>query len=788
LRRRWEELTLNPPANLPLLLTQAQERLVWSGIMENSAHGAGLLDRRAAARLAVQAHGLGLAYRLPLLGAAYQVNEDTEAFASWRKEFLQRCQRESWIPASALSDEIATHRRLSGAVQLAGFDHLTPQQETFLSTARVLRWETPPMEGRQEARLFNDAQLERTAVARWACGIHEEHPGASIAILAFDLGSQRSAWEDAFSRHCAGIYEIVAAEPLARQPLIISALALLELVASEVSTASAGAVLLSPYVIGHSAERFARAAMDEKLRRGGGPTLPLRRMAKHDICPDFHSLLQRWIATRDRLPAEQRPSGWASEFHGLLRHFGWPGDRRLNTVEFPVYSAWRDLLAELASLDRVLGAVTAWRALRLVQDLARETPYAPPPKSVPVHLIPATEPPCVPYDHVWLAGTHDGVFPPPVSANPFLPLAMQREYALPNLTPKEILRKSQKWAAGWIASTANFVVSAATLERKEPRRLSALFENLPVSPASASAAEWDPPEWEELVDFVAPPAATEAQGGGVRLFEFQAKCPFRAFAEFRLGARELEEPTFGFDKRKKGTALHAALHEFWRHVGSSGELAALSQEDVEALLAQAVDKVLAEEWRAETVIRERMREVERARLTGILRKWINLERQRPPFRVLTQEEKVEVELGGLVVRIRADRVDATSSGLILIDYKTTAPYISSWEKERILEPQLPLYAITSPEHVTAAAFAQVGPGKQFFRGVAESKQLLKMTKHVDLTGQTKARWREALEGMAREYREGVARVDSGNCSFCKLQTLCRKFELGRAEQGEEHGG
>jgi probable DNA repair protein len=504
----------------------------------------------------------------------------------------------------------------------------------------------------------------------------------------------------------------------------------------------------------------------------------------------FQSLLQSWITARNDLPAEQLPSGWAMEFHKLLRHFGWPGDRRLNASEFPVHDAWRDLLGTLATLDPVLGTIGAARARRLLRELARETTFDPPADAATVHLIPASEPLCVPYDHVWLAGAHDGVFPPPASANPFLPLAVQREYGIPNISARDVLAKARRWTQQLTSATSNLVVSTATLERKEPRRLSALFAGLPVVRMETRAGAWNALDCEELSDTVGPPPAPGAQQGGVRLFEHQAKCPFHAFAELRLGAKELEEPYLGFDKRKQGTALHAALHEFWRQVGDWARLEALGAEGRLAAVTSAVDKVLTEEWRAETKLRERMREVERERLTEVLRRWVEVERQRPPFKVLSQEEKAQVELAGLAVNVRADRVDELRDGrVVVLDYKTSAKSAGSWKEPRIGEPQLPLYAVTTNRHVAAVAFAQVQAEKQFFRGVAEDKQVLKLTKFDALNRDVLAQWREALEGVAREYLAGVARVDwkRGGCDFCKLSTLCRKHELRQVAAGDDDG-
>src|SRR5712664_3798915 len=68
----------------------------------------------------------------------------------------------------------------------------------------------------------------------------------------------------------------------------------------------------------------------------------------------------------------------------------------------------------------------------------------------------------------------------------------------------------------------------------------------------------------------------------------------------------------------------------------------------------------------------RWRQRERERMAGVLRKWLDIERQREPFEV------EQLELGrqaarhaGLEFSVRIDRVDRLADGArVLIDYKT----------------------------------------------------------------------------------------------------------------------
>ena len=436
-----------------------------------------------------------------------------------------------------------------------------------------------------------------------------------------------------------------------------------------------------------------------------------------------------------------------------------------------------------------------WRARQLMESILAETLFDTAEPSAGVHILPAPDASGAAYDYVWLAGAHDGVWPPLLALNPFLPAPVQRQYGVARATPADVLRRARRWTLDVSASARNeLIVSAAEVEKKEPRRLTALFAHLPRAQFTPDAAAWHAPDLETLADEIAPAPGIGAQRGGVRLFQYQAQCPFHAFAEFRLQARELEEPHLGFDKRKQGVALHAALGHCWNEMNDWATLNSLGGEALREVIARAVDRVLTDEWRAETRLREGMRDVERERLIEILQRWLKEESQRPPFKVLSHEQKATIELAGLAVDVRADRADQLPDGrLVLIDYKATAPFTSSWRGERITEPQLPLYALNSLDNgrpVGVVAFAQVQAEKQFFRGAANEKGLLRLSKHEPLDADVMAGWRVALEGVAREYLEGVARVtwSPDACAFCNLAALCRKQELRQQATTEDDDG
>ena len=138
---------------------------------------------------------------------------------------------------------------------------------------------------------------------------------------------------------------------------------------------------------------------------------------------------------------------------------------------------------------------------------------------------------------------------------------------------------------------------------------------------------------EAIEDSLAPalPVETE-QPGGTYVLKDMAACPFRAFARNRLGARELEEPDLGLNARDKGSGVHKVLELIWAELKCQDNLKALEPQQLQELIACGIEKTL-------TGIDRLGARLERTRLQRLLTEWFEIEKARPPFRVLASEKE-----------------------------------------------------------------------------------------------------------------------------------------------------
>ena len=180
--------------------------------------------------------------------------------------------------------------------------------------------------------------------------------------------------------------------------------------------------------------------------------------------------------------------------------------------------------------------------------------------------------------------------------------------------------------------------------------------------------------------------------------------------------------------------------------------------------------------------------METERLTDLLREWLEKELERPEFEVFWMEKKVELNIAGLQLQLKVDRMDQTSNGhKIVFDYKTGKASPAGWYKDRIQDPQVPLYQLQT--QADAALFAKIRKGNCSYQGAAQmARDILRVPvsggnapKDFSSWDELTAFWKTSLEELTREFLSGLAVVQPFNkvqtCNYCHLPTLCRKDEV-----------
>lgn len=838
--RAWLERTyaqLTRASQHARLLAPLQDLALWQKTIAESQHAHALLDAGALARIARDAWQLAHAWRLDLEAAASQFHEDAKAFAGWAARFRTACDVRGWLDGARLPDalirlHIEAAASVPHALLLYGFDELTAQDQALLAALRGagVRIETlqpEPHDATIARRSYATPEDELADVARRARELIETNPNTRIGVVVPDLARRRSEalrqFDDALEPDRVlpatparvRLYNVSAGTALTRYAAVHAALLVLRLARGELPLNDVGVLLRGPFLAAAESELARRALLDARLRRRGALAVKLADLRTEARgsgaygCPALVALLEPWSRlAADAWGSEQLPSAWSAVFTSLLSGLGWPGERSLDSEDFQIVEKWREVVADLARLDHVLGAVRYDEALSWLSRSCAETLFQPESRDAPIQVLGILESAGLEFDHLFVTGLHDEAWPVAARPNPLLPVNLQRARGVPHASPEWELEFARRMTALWRGAAGSVWFSYATGDGDRALGMSPLLADFAAADADGSTTWSDYPERiraaadiERLVDQQAPalPSGTHAPGGAT-VFRNQSDCPFRAFATHRLGARALEEGHFGLDARHRGIVLHAAAAHLWNRLQTQATLLALDAAALHDIVLSAADAGVAcvERKRPEALPRAMMA-IERDRVADLLTQLLALERQRAPFAVLHVEHSRAIELGGLRIDARMDRIDATDAGeRVILDYKGGQAAFKGWMQQRPDEPQLPLYAVTDDGDVAALSFALLNAEKVAFDGLSRSADLLpgvdelaktKYAREFDSWTALLSRWRTVLEALAHEFLSGHASVQPKRypqtCEHCDLGTLCRIKELRRREVENE---
>jgi ATP-dependent helicase/nuclease subunit B len=822
---------------LPILLTAAQEQALWEEAIRRA--DTALLAVAETARLAREAWQLAHAWQLLPQLRSFPLNEDGKAFQDWSQHYVRATERKQQTDSARLCDSVAglwQHAAVKKPQRLIcyGFDIITPQQATLLSKLEAAGCEVLLAQSQSQLRRHHgtvqrvagaDSRDEIQRAAVWARARLETDAAARIGIVVPDLARRRSAIMRIFSAVMEPDVQCVLPDvaqrtlpfntslgvALTSYPLVSTAFLLLELAGREIEFERASRLLRSPFIAGGETEMASRARLDARLRQRAEPVLTLDRLLMliaHDggSCPLLKQRLSALAEFRKaNLFGAQTPSALAKAISAALQIVGFPGERSLDSAEYQTLKKWHAVIADFAALDNVIARTGYGEGLSRLRRMAAETLFQPETADVPIQILGVFEAAGMEFDHLWVMGLSDEVWPQPPRPNPFLPVELQRAAKLPQGSAAESLELARRLTADWLCSADEVILSYPrhSMDRGGQELMpSPLITHIAESePALASIPAYashrdlihGTGQLEHSDDAKAPAfdQVTNAISGGTAVIKDQAACPFRALALHRLGAQSLQAPHTGLDARERGTLVHRVLAQAWKQLKSSSALAASSDDELEAILRQAAAEAIAHIRKDRpTTLTGRFAEIEQRRLVRLARAWLNADKERGDFSVIACEDKRSIEIGGLALTTRLDRVDELADGRrIVIDYKTRAPSVTTLLGERLDEPQLPLYLVTAEPDAAAVAFAQVRLGAMQFTALARDDDLLPGVKAFSESRQRErhgsweelvAAWRIDLTNLAASFRSGDARVDPRKypftCRNCDMQPFCRIYE------------
>lgn len=820
-----------------MLLNRSQELAVWRGVLEADKELESLRSVESLAEMAAGAWRFLCSYNGQGRLRELAVSTDTRAFQRWAQVFERRCRVDGLLTQAgleeALRESLAAGEPEVGEIVLVGFDALTPAQMGLVEALRAAGSSVEELpvavEGGERVLVEGaDEREELRACARWVRQFLELRSDGRVGVIVPGLEGQRAQIDRIFREVLAPELERIEAgsgrEPyefsvgvaLAETPMVLVAVELLRWAVKVLPTERVSGLLLSPYFAMAEGERSARAEFDAfELRRARmlRPEISLewmvgalersRRRTRLDRLTTRLRAMRAVAAGRLEGDEQRSYAEWAARMRDLLETAGWGVERVSgrgeDTLEFQTRQKWESALDELATLDFDGARVQFGEALDEVERIARRTVFAPESREAPVQVMGPLEAAGSQFDAVWFLRAGDLSWPMAVGSSSLLPWSLQRELGMPGVNQER--DRAYSWrVTERIATSAGTVIFGYAKETTEGRQQSSSvltnlgLERVEVTELAGVDAERSAIALEELDDAArVRPVPDRVIRGGARILELQAACGFRAFAEQRLWASELEAVELGMDARKRGTVVHLVLERFWDAVKTQSTLLAMTPEERNEVLDYCIAEALKKTAESSTTSWDAAYvEVQRDRLKRLLEPWLELEMERPDFSVkLSEKEFKDQHVGPLRLDVRVDRVDVTAAGELILDYKTGAAAPKDWLTERPDAPQLPLYAVLAEtDKLKGVAFALVRAGEQGgIKGYASEQGVLTKPARTALSLEAQVEeWRRVLVQLATEFHEGDARVRPKRypmtCERCGQRMLCR-LDISLLEDDEE---
>ena len=819
------------------LLSELQCEKIWEEIINQDSARLDLLHLQGVASQTSKAFSLLHEYRLPRDKKLYEQTDESKAFLRWIRKFENRLS--SALAPCMLMDAVRNSMQegeilIPHSLRIRGFEEQSPQLKYFLNFLRekgtrvdfLSPVPSPEILAQRMEKLndknvnveeYENRQGEAEACACWVRSIFQ--PGKRIGIVVPELEKYRTLLkrelaaelvpETIFSLDEEDLpFNISLAPPLSQEPMIKLALNLLSVKTSDVPVSTFLSIIQSPFFGFAFPPTREISDLERNLRKKRVLSIPLDRF--HSICgsvPQVDQLvesLKSWTLNNSKL----MPEKWAKELSDFLKTTGWPGKVAPGTDKQSVLSkrhqgfeAWKDCLNQLCSLNQILGPINRLEVLNHLTHITRSKPFQSKTPEHSINVIGLLESSGMQFDYLWVMGCHHEALPAHPEPNPFIPYEIRNKYSIPRSNPQRELKFTEQSLTRLLMAAPDVHFSYPLHEGDMDLKMSPLLKRFPQDKkapylsnrikdqvrAMNQLEKFTEPAFLQVTDSEKNQYGTQGISSGYALLKDQVDCPFRAFARHRLNSQRTPVAEIDFDNLDRGNLIHKALELFWDKTRNRKNLSNLSHGILEKRIEECVQEAL-KLCSQRTTGQTQFNKLEIERNVRLIHDWLlNIERERPDFQVLHNEEDVSINLCGIKLSLRIDRIDEIpGKGLLLIDYKTgREAKPAEWFAEKIRAPQLPLYATAQPP--VGLAYGHLTLGKPEFKGTADLP--LGKLKNYDFAKDTGCStwkellsyWKNNLNRVADEFLQGnnqVLPVNKGEpCLHCEFNSLCRIQEI-----------
>ncbi len=764
----------------PIILNSLQCRQIWQKIIQSTPHityNTGLLNAVMESWKHCELWNINPNH------IDFSYTPQTQTFQRWWQSFNKQLNQLNAISEHQIIPYFITSKQplpIHSSIWVC-FDELTPQQKTIQAHFReqgIAQYHYDLPHALSPAKLCSAANKkeEYQQLIYW---LEEKlaHNEQKIGVVIPELQQENRTIKRLLHQHFdSSAFNISLGEPLIDYPLVSHALNWLAL-DTQCTPDTAQLLLQSPYIAGAQEEFTLRARfLQENKTIYQNTTLARFATRAAASLPKLAALIKNITA----FPKQASAHEWVDLFQHRLNELGFPGDLGLNSLQYQCYHRFAALFDEFRQLALINNVLSVDEALNALRQLAHDTIFQAQKNKAPIQISGLLEASGCEFDSLWVMGLTDRCLPAKPQLSPFIPPHIQRDLDMPHSNTTRELHFAYATLARLQKGSKNSVLSYPKLEGDNPNLPSALishhiaYDSIPIEQNEQATVLVSINE-----EFIVPLINEELLTGGTALLSNQAKCPFKAFAEHRLQAKPLPQATEGIDAKERGTVLHRIMELLWQKLQSQTALFTLSEHELELMIEQTIINALNDATKTSsdepaTLIQD----IELIRLKRLIVHTLRWEKQRPSFTINALEQAYTIDLAGLQIKVRVDRLDSVAENTWVIDYKSTLPASKPWNEERPQEPQLLLYALLD-ETINTIMLMQIKTGNILCSGLSENKSDIKgisSLKKDECWSDTRAYWRTQLTSLAHELQQGHCPPQPLNetiCTYCDFKNLCR---------------
>ncbi len=466
LESQWLEAIESGQLPSQKLLSRLEERLVWLSIISTDDEYGDtfrLLQPQTAAEHARICRDAILQFGPDNSHAMFQEymrsDVDCQAFYAWLERFDNVLRDRGWATrADAYQQLTQLHVGVKPEVYLAHMLDVTPLTWRVLNHLATVGTTTQLTSIASEAPVegvrFESVEDELAHIAAWAAKRHREGRH-STAIVLMNFKRDRPLLEYYLRREfdCLDArynrlpVNFATGQPLASAPLFRDALLALTLHTEPLTRQRLLALLRSPYLLEPNFQESEEAiALIKSLFDLGADPI--------DWSDFSHCVVQH-------APQSSSPSGslhcktspqrietldlvtWVERLRALLEQWHWPSRPALDSMEYQQLDRFERSFDQLISLNEVAGEIDYMRAVSLWRSCLDDMVFQPKTEASALQVLGPQEAVGLSFDALHICGLQAGVLPAKLRLLPFIPLLLQRQWAMPNADSFGLLAQGQ---------------------------------------------------------------------------------------------------------------------------------------------------------------------------------------------------------------------------------------------------------------------------------------------------------------------------------------------------------